>query len=254
MAEMKNSLAVPKKVKKECERELEKHIHQLILCKGRRSDLIYIINQEHERLHGALKKFPLPSSPAGKRNFKKNYSEFKRSYDLFCMQMENVLSLLKIPVRGELIPVPKNEEISFWEDYRYDLLDAQKDNVRIIAQYEREGFLSILQILDTAERLQDFSFPNKGVQGKTYEKALKKLQSLSNYLIRQTILKALNRRKINEILLLPESYPPVTTTRIISRSDNLANDEIVVSRVIEKGYFWRTGILRKAAVEVKTKI
>jgi hypothetical protein len=235
-------------LKKDCKGKLEGQKRQAVLSKRRRAYLLDLIHQEYWALHCALKKFPLLASPADK----KNYGEFKRSYDLFCVQIENTLSALKNPVQIELIPFPENQEINLWEDYRDDLLDAQKGNARIIAQYEKEGFLTILQILDTVERLQGFSFPNKGPRGKDYQKALEKLQKQTNE-TRQTILNALNRRNIKEIPLNPGIYPPIETTRIISRNDKQTNDEIIISRVNEKGYTWKTSLLRKAAVEVITK-
>jgi len=248
MAEMKRSSLVA--LKKECQNELEWQKRQAALCTRRRSRLTHLIRQEYSTLHRALKKFPLLSSPADK----KNYGELKRSYDLFCVQIENALSTLKDPVHIELIPVPpkSQKKIAIGENYRDDLLDAQKDNTRIIDQYEKEGFLAVLQILDTAERLKGFSFPDKGARGKVYQRALEKLQKRTDQ-TGQTILKALNRRKIKEIPLLPGIYPSIEKTKIISRNDNQTNDEIVISRVNEKGYTWRTAILRKAAVEVITK-
>lgn len=235
-------------LKKDCKEKLEGQKRQATLSKRRRAYLTNLIYREYLALRSALKKFPLLSS----RTDKKKYGEYKRSYELFCVELENTLSSLNNPIQIELIPFPENQEINLWEDYRDDLLDTQKDNVRKIAQYEKDGFLTILQILDTVERLQGLSFPIKGSRRKDYKKAMEKLQKRTNE-AGQTILNALNRRKIKEIPLNPGIYPPIETTRIISRNDSQTTDEIIISRVNEKGYTWKTSLLRKAAVEVITR-
>lgn len=244
---MKRSSLV--KLKKECLSNIEWQKRQATLFKRRRNRLIHLLFREYLTLHIALENFP----PLSSQITKKNYGEFKRSYDLFCVQIENALSVLKTPIHTRFIDEsPKKQIIQIWEDYRDDLQEALKENVRFIDQYEKEGFLAILQILDTTERMQSFSFPDKGARGKIYLRALEELHELTVQ-IRQVILLSLSRRKINEIPLLSGFYPSITTTRIISREDNQTNDEIIISRVAEKGYTWGNTILRKAAVVVITK-
>jgi len=248
MAEMKQSPLTA--IKKECQIQFEWQRKQAILCARRRSRLFNIVSKEHLKLDVALKKFPLFAT----HSVKKNFGEYKRSYELFHTQIEHTLSVLENRVQIKLIPAPdKNQEIGIWEDYRDDLLDALKDNGRIVDQYEKEGFLAIIQILDTAERLNDFSFPDKGARGKVYQRALEKLRKLTSQ-TENTFQRAINKRSIKEIQFLSGSYPPITTTRIISRNDNGTNDDIVIHRVIEKGYSRKMTILRKAGVEVTTKI
>jgi molecular chaperone GrpE (heat shock protein) len=247
MAEMKGSSLV--ELKKECQIiiELQKRITNL--CKRRRNRLTHLFFREYFTFHVSLQKFPTLTS----KTAKKNYGEFKRSYDLFCVQIENALSVLKTPANiGFINASPTKQIIKIWEDYRDDLQDALKENVHILNQYEKDGFLALLQILDTTDRMQSYFFLNIEARSNVYQRALEELHELTVQ-IRQVILLCLSRRTIYEIPLLPGSYPSISTTRIISREDNQTTDDIVISRVAEKGYTWGNTILRKAAVVVITR-
>jgi len=223
---------------------------QAYLCVQRRSRLVNLILQENQNLAIVLDGFPvLP------KKYRKIYGSFKQSFDLFSLQIKKSLAVLETPIvfdHNLVSPKTRNCSIGEWEDYRDDLKDYLKEFTRTIEQYEKEGFLDILQILDVAERLEEFVFPKTTVQGNIYHHALEELKKLSDQ-IGSIILKALYRRQIKVIPLSLGDYPPIETTRILSREDNQTNDEIVISRIIEKGYTWRAVILRKAVVIVMTK-
>lgn len=167
--------------------------------------------------------------------------------------MENTLALLKDPAPSELVPArPTNQQPAIWVDYRDDLLDALKEQMKNVQQHEKEGYLSILQILDVAERIMLFSINDTGMREKSYRRAHEKFWVLMTQIV-QVLLNGMHRRKIKEIMLLPGMYPPIATTKIIHREDNQTTDDFVISNVAEKGYTWKTAVLRKASVIIITK-
>lgn len=248
MARMNHSISA--ELQEECRGYRHIAKRQVYLCAQRRCRLVRLILKENLHLAAALKGFPvLP------KKYRKNYEAFKQSFDLLSLQMKKSLTILETSIKFDpnmSYPKTRNLSIEQWEDYRDDLKDYLKECTWTSEQYEKDGFLAILQILDVVERLEEFNFPGTAVQGNIYHHTLEELKKLTSQ-IGLIILKALHRRRVNRISLSLGDYPPIETTRILSREDDQTTDEIVISRIIEKGYTWKSVILRKAVVIVKTK-
>jgi len=246
MAKMNTATIV--ELQEECRRICTQLSSQTYLYSQRRFRFVELLRPEYQLFQKRLQRFPVITP-----DHRESYGEFKRSFDLFGVQFEEVLANLERPVQiHSRLKKPQTRDILQWEDYRDDLKDELKDRARTIEQQEKDGIQMILRILDTAERLQEYTYPATDLQGKKYRRALGKLKGYTDE-FSKTILRALRRRGINEIPLVPGVYPPMQTTRILYRDDNQTNDEIVISKVAEKGYIWKKAILRKAAVVVITK-
>jgi len=140
------------------------------------------------------------------------------------------------------------KQLECWED----LIDLFEDHGLVPEKQEKDGFLSILKILDTIERLSGYQIPNTGVGGEIFCENLLELQEIT-VTMGKVITTALRRRKIYEVPLVVGIYPPSETTRILSRDDDQINDDVVISKIVEKGYTWRSSILRKASVNIHAR-
>ena len=246
MAKMNTSTIV--ELKEECQRICSQLNNQTYLYGRRRFRFAELLRPENQLFQKILKRFPAITAGHWEA-----YGEFKRSFDLFGVQFQEILANLEGPVQiHSMLEKPQTRDIQQWQDYCDDLKDELKDRARTIEQQEKDSFLMILRILDTAERFQIFTFPETDSQGERYHRALSKLKAYTVQ-FSKTILRTLHRRRIHEISLVPGAYPPIQTTRILYRDDNQTNDEIMISKVAEKGYTWKRAILRKAAVVVITK-
>ena len=235
-------------LQEECQRICSRLSDQTYLYGRRRFRFVELLRPEYQLFQKRLKRFPIITP-----KHQESYGEFKRSFDLFGVQFEEILANLERPVQiHSRLKKPQTRDIQQWQDYRDDLKDELKDQARTIEQQEKDGFLMILRILDTAERFQIFTFPETDSRGERYRRALSKLKDYTDQ-FSKTILRTLHRRRIDEISLIPGAYPPMQTTRILYRDDNQTKDEIIISKVAEKGYIWKKAILRKAAVIVVTK-
>lgn len=235
-------------LQEECQRICSRLSDQTYLYGRRRFRFAKRLQPKYQLLQRILKRFPVITP-----DHQEAYGEFKRSFDLFYVQFEEALANLERPVQiHSTLEKPQTRDIQQWQDYCDDLKDELKDQARTIEQHEKDGLLLILRILDTAERFRIFSFPETDSQGERYRRALSRLKDYTDQ-FSKTILPALHRRRVNEIPLVSGAYPPLQTTRILYRDDNQTNDEIMISRVAEKGYTWKKAILRKAAIVIVTK-
>jgi len=240
------------------------------LYSRRRARLADIIGKENREFQRVLNRFPvLP------KKYKKTYGEFKRSFDLFQVQLDYLPAEFSSPLgfkvdlfqvqldyllaefsspfgfKVDLYP-PKSmttqKQLEYWED----LIDPIEDHGLGLERQERDGFLSILKILDTIERLNGYQIPNTGAGGEIFSENLLELQEVT-VIMGTVIATALRRRKIDEVPLVVGMYPPLETTRILSRDDDQINDDVVISKIVEKGYTWRSSVLRKASVVIHAR-
>ena len=186
--------------------------------------------------------------------FPSKYSDFKQSFDLLKTQMEIALPGIEEPFlwKDTIVPPPE-ENAADWLDFLEDLEDMQKDLKRSIDYRERGLFLEVIKLLDTIERLRGFELPLAEneldlVVRDHLQQLLKGTIEIDQYLSQ-----VLHRRKIRPIPLEAGDYPPIEETKIIFREDGGSGEEIIISRIVERGYFWKESILRKAAVVVTTK-
>ena len=214
----------------------------------RRARFADIIVKEYCEFQRELNRFPALPKKNGK-----TYGEFKRSFDLFQVQLDYLLAEFSSPFgfKVDLYP-PKSmttqKQLEYWED----LIDPIEDQGLGLERQERDGFLSILKILDTIERLNGYQIPNTGAGGEIFLENLLELQEIT-VTMGTVIATALRRRKIDEVPLDVGMYPPIETTRILSRDDDQINDDVVISKIVEKGYTWRSSVLRKASVVIHAR-
>jgi len=208
----------------------------------------YLLGNESRIFQRELNRFPVLS----KKN-KKTYGEFKRSFDLFQVQFDYLLAEFSSPIgfRVDLFPpraLTMQKELEHFEDQ----IDLIEDHGLGLERQERDGFLSILKILDTIERLSGYQIPNTGAGGEIFWKKFKGLQK-KMVTMGTAVATALRRRRIYEVPLVVGMYPPLETTKILSRDDDQINGDVVISKIVEKGYTWRSSVLRKASVVIHAK-
>jgi len=240
------SADISNELEMECRELLLQSKNSLRAYRKRQKRLVTIINKEYNLLDTALMEFPQFDGS----HEQLVYGEYKRGFELLLVQFQNLLRCFVSPRSNtNNLAIPTNQDKETQENYRDDLLDQLKEDDRSVDQQERAEFLEVLKVLDSIHRLQEFDFPEAGLDGELYRGALVHLKRIIVG-TGNKIEKILRIRGVEEIELLPGEFPPIETTRIISREDGNTSEEIVISRIIEKGYIWKSKILRKAVVSL----
>lgn len=188
------------------------------------------------------------------RHYENKYGEFRRSFELLDVQIQSLLK--KITEQATTLPAPVSHPASAsvdeWLGTLDDLEDMLKDYERQLERQYRADLLGLIRALDTVERVVMIEIPGAMSRGKIYYSALKRLKQTTRNL-GSRLGNSLRGRRVKVIALSTGLYPPFETTRIVSREDSGTSDNVVITRIIEKGYTWKDKVLRKAAVIITTQ-
>ena len=187
------------------------------------------------------------------RHYEK-YGEFKRSFELLDVQIQSLLKKVAEQTTTPPAPVshPASGGVDEWLDFLDDLKDMLKDYERQLEQQYRVDLVDLVKALDTVERVVMLEIPGATSGGKIYCSALEQLKQTTQNLGKR-LRNSLRGRRVKVIALSTGQYPPIETTRIVSREDSGSSDNVVVTRIVEKGYLWKNKVLRKAAVIIATQ-
>jgi hypothetical protein len=188
------------------------------------------------------------------RRYEKKYDEFKRSFELLDIQIQSLLEKLAEPATLPSTPVPPSagESVDEWLDFLDDLEDTLEDYEHRLERQYHVDLLDLVKILDTVERVITLDIPVATLSGKEYCSALRELKQTTCNLGKR-LRNSLRGRRVKSIALNIGQYPPIETTRIVSREDSGTSDNIVITQIAEKGYLWKGQVLRKATVITATQ-
>jgi molecular chaperone GrpE (heat shock protein) len=180
----------------------------------------------------------------------KSRSEFLFSFRLLTEHVDEFQIELAINPPGLLMPArPMSKKENDWDDYLADLEDLYDDIKRRNNSSYRANLLSILSISDTLERLivilEKYDQTGETNTDKSHQDFLCIARDI--FIQLQTVLR---RRRVRLISLDRGEYPPIETTRIVTRTDDALSEKFVIDQVVEAGYLFNNFVLRKAAVSV----
>jgi molecular chaperone GrpE (heat shock protein) len=188
------------------------------------------------------------------RHYEKKYGEFRRSFELLDVQIQSLLE--KLAKQAVTPPVmasyPASKSIDEWQDHLDDLEETFEDYERRLERQYRADLLGLIKATDTVERVITLDIPGAASSGEKYYSALEQLKQTTQDLGKR-LRNSLRARRVKVIALSTGQYPPLETTRIVSREDSGTSDNVVVTQVIEEGYLWKGKVLRKAAVIIATQ-
>ncbi len=217
---------------------------------NRRSRLQRFLESLHVDFSRDLESFPEFHS----RHYEKKYGEFKRSFELLDIQIQSLLE--KVAAQAVTMPVvasrPASESIDEWLDHLDDLEETFEDYERRLERQYHADLMGLVKALDTVKRVTTLDIPDATSQGKVYYRGLEQLKQITRNLGKR-LENSLRGRRVKVIDLRTGEYPPLETTRIVSREDGGTGDDVVVTQVVEKGYLWKGKVLRKAAVIIATR-
>jgi hypothetical protein len=177
------------------------------------------------------------------------FGEYWHSFKLFIEKLQLVKERFSVPFEFDegVLEEPESVDEEAWMDH-FDLMDDALDSLRLGREY-RSQLVTIVDLIDSIERLLNLQFPKARGTGAEFTKALQQLrQPLQE--IRETFLTLLRKHHVSPIKLARGQYPPPETTRVISRDDDNSHDDIVISQIVTQGYLWQDKLLRKADVIV----
>ncbi len=178
--------------------------------------------------------------------------EYWRSFELFAEKLECTCQQLGVPFTpgNHLFDLPDEDTTEQqWEDM-LDTLDDALDMLKMGRQ-ERAYFLSMIELIDSIERLAELQWPKIKGKGSEYYNALQGLKrAVRHFCIRLEV--TLQKHDVTPVDLAVQEYPPPELTRVIARTDEKTDDNIIISEIAAKGYTWQGRLLRKADVIVVT--
>lgn len=220
---------------------------------ARLSRLRHFLNKLEYQLQEALDILPEFNSAASQHKF----GEYKRAVELLTLQIHDTSQKISNEIQRPIMPllarpVP-GARTDIWVEYIEDLQDAHEEQRSHWRQDQKRWLLSLVEILDTLERITSLEIPEvNNPEEEEYSDNLKYLLWKTG-VIRHTLTTSLSDRGVIPIELKIGDYPSPGVTRITAREDNEKTDNIVVSKILEKGYRWRGDfILRKTNITVKT--
>jgi hypothetical protein len=179
------------------------------------------------------------------------FYEYWQSFSLFQLKMEILLKQLSIPVDlDDDFPESLDRiDESLWED-TIDDIDETIYQLRL-RRDKRRLLLMAIELLDSAERLCLIKVPILKGKNKAekFTQALQHMQK-STTDIMDNLTDLLKEYGVSKLDLSVGQYPPPEKTRVISRNDNNADDNVVIVQIILNGYKCDEQILRKADVIV----
>lgn len=207
-----------------------------------------IVNEVDKRLRYLLERRPgKPSS-----HYQRLMSPYWQSFELFVEKLQITSQKLSVPYQldGVLFEFPADgASVREWED-KLDALEIELDALRLHKQ-QRQYFLSIIELIDSTDRLVQLGWPHTKGTGHKYYLAIRDLKRESRC-VGLRLTAHLKNLGVEPITVVEGQYPPPESTRVIARKDHNTDDNIMVSEVIAKGYVWHTKLLRKADVIVTT--
>jgi molecular chaperone GrpE (heat shock protein) len=188
------------------------------------------------------------------RHYEKKYGEFRRSFELLDVQIQSLLEKLaeQAVTPPAMASYPASKSIDEWQDHLDDLEETFEDYERRLERQYRADLLGLIKAMDTVERVITLDIPGAMSSGKEYYSALEQLKQTTQNLGKR-LRNSLRGRHVKVVALSIGQYPPLATTRIVSREDSGTSDHVVVTQVVEKGYLWKGKVLRKAAVIIATQ-
>lgn len=148
--------------------------------------------------------------------------------------------------------LPEGSNPAEWEHCLEHMENAVEDYERTVRQRDRARLLSVVELLDTADRLVGLDIPNAKTEGDPCAAYLKRLRASVGELVGR-LKRFLRGFDVQAIPLSVGSRPPVDSTRIIRREDNGSDSQVVITRIIEEGQTWKGAVLRKAAVVIAAR-
>lgn len=207
-----------------------------------------VITASTELMHFLIRRPGKPSSC-----YWKTLNEYWQSFELFAEKLKFTHQQLQRPFtpHSNLFRVPPEDSAARqWEDV-LDELEDELDTLKRGIQ-ERALLQSIIELIDSTERLNELDWPRAKGAGLEYYQALRTLRRKVRH-IGQWLENSLRKYGVVPISLSVAQYPPPELTRIIARVDDNVDDNIVISKIVAKGYLWQDRLLRKADVVVITK-
>lgn len=185
--------------------------------------------------------------------YRQKLDQYWQSFELFAERVTATDHQLSIPFELDegLHQMPMDgATVRQWED-ALDLLEVTIDTLKLGKQ-QRQYLLAVIELVDSTERLEKLKWPYTKGAGHQYYLAFRDLKRKVKHL-GQVLIAQLQELGITSVNLIEGQYPPPELTRVIARSDDNTDDNVVVREIVAKGYFWRSKLLRKADVIVITK-
>lgn len=213
-----------------------------------RLDLLELIDNASRLLKRRIIRPPgVPTS-----HYWRMYREHWRSFELFTEKLDATYQHLAVrfDLEAGVIDFPESDDEAQWAD-TLDEMEELLDDLKIGKQ-QRFYLFSAIELVDSTDRLLDLSIPRFNGKGLDFQNALQTVKRATRD-IRETLSTALHDNDVKRIELSIGQYPPPDTTRIISRTDNNTDDNVVITEIVTNGYTWQGKMLRKADVIVMSK-
>jgi molecular chaperone GrpE (heat shock protein) len=211
----------------------------------RHLNMLNFLENRHQELEDKLSGFPAFCDEV----HREMYKGFKHSFEVLEEQVRILnQGMAPIPILTEYQrDFPQDAGLEEWLDCLEDMEVSIEDYEREIELWDQARLLSIVELLDSAERITKFEVPEPKAGGEVYYRYLERLRAVTGNFSKR-LRRFLGGFNVELIDLRIGSYPPIEKTRIVGREDGGTCGDVVITQVVENGYLWNGKILRKAAV------
>ncbi len=207
-----------------------------------RLTLFYVLDDALRKLERCLYIYPDKKTSS----YTVYYRDYQQAFVLFRERLAKTFELFhnEYVIPNPFDQTPDEQDLEEWVEEIEDVVQSYR-----LRRQQKQDLITVIELLDSLERLRELKFRLPGEAGKPFYEALKNAKKTVKQ-IEKSIRQALDELGIVKINLSLGEYPPPETTRLVGRDENAQGDTVIIAAVILNGYLWNDKLLRKADVIV----